>query len=171
MFPLLYIKRNTPTPERTNDPILKALLGADTETGLSLLDPIGQSQYRWTAYRQGYFAIVRKREAAIIERDPAGSGLYRSRLYTMQPGQSPEHCWIQKDYLPLRQQVALVHEYTVAWYTRALSNKDAEWLEHPVTENQLATLQRMNPRLAHQAVANKWTKRMASDAITFCLLK
>ncbi len=59
---------------RTTDPILKALLGAETESGLSLLDPIGQSPYRWVAYRHGYFARVTKDMAAILERDPEGSG-------------------------------------------------------------------------------------------------
>ena len=153
------------------DPILKALLGAKTETGLSLLDPIGQSPYRWTAYRHGYFAMVGRHEAAIIERDPNGSGLYRSRLYIMQREQQPEHRWIEPSYLPLRQQVALVHDYTSAISVKALSSKEASWLDEPASEKQLEALQRMHPGLADQARAKRWSKRIASDAITFCLLR
>ena len=155
----------------TTDPILKALLGSTTETGLSLLDPIGQSRYRWTAYRGGYFAMVGRQEAAIIERNPNGSGLYRSRLYTMQREQLPEHRWIEPSYLPLRQQVTLVHEFTGAMSVKALSSKEASWLDEPASEKQLEALQRMHPGLAHQARAKGWTKRTASDAITFCLLR
>ncbi len=153
------------------DPILKALLGAKTETGLSLLDPIGQSPYRWTAYRHGYFAMVGRHEAAIIERDPKGSGLYRTRLYTMQREQQPEHRWIEQSYLPLRQQVALVHDFTSAISVKALSSKEASWLAEPASEKQLEALQRLHPGLARQARAKGWTKRIASDAITFCLLR
>ena len=91
---------------RTTDRILKALLGADIESGLSLLDPIGQSHYRWVAYRHGYFARVTRDITAIIERDPEGSGLYRSRLYTReyeQDGQESEFRWIAQEFLPLSQ--------------------------------------------------------------------
>jgi hypothetical protein len=126
---------------------------------------------RWTAYRNGYFAMVGRQEAAIIERDPTGSGLYRSRLYSMQRGEPPEHRWIEHDYVPLRQQVALVHDYTNAICVQALSSKDAMWLDEPATDKQLEALQRMHPGLARQALANGWTKRRASVAITFCLLR
>ncbi len=156
---------------RVTDPILKAVLGAEAEPGLSLLDPIGQSHYRWTAYRNGYFSMVSKQEAAIIERDPKGSGLYHSRLYTMPRGQLPEHRWIEKAYLPLRQQVALVHEYTGTIYVQSLGSKEARWLDEPASEKQLAALQKLHPGLARQARAKGWNKRMASDAITFCLLR
>jgi ATP-dependent helicase IRC3 len=155
----------------TTDPILKALLGAQTETSLTLLDPIGHSHYRWTAYRGGYFAMVGRHEAAIIERDPKGSGLYRSRLYTMPREQLPEHRWIEQAYLPLRQQVALVHDFTSAISVKALSSKEASWLAEPASEKQLEALQRLHPGLARQARAKGWTKRIASDAITFCLLR
>jgi superfamily II DNA or RNA helicase len=159
---------------RTTDPILKALLGADTETGLSLLDPIGQSHYRWVAYRHGYFARITKDIAAIIERDPEGSGLYRSRLYTKkyeQDGQKSEHHWITKEYLPLRQQVALVHDHTKAIARESFSNKDAPWLAHPATPKQIAQLRWLHPKLARQAIAKGWNKRTASDVITYYSLK
>ncbi len=159
---------------RTTDPILKAILGADVESGLSLLDPIGQSHYRWVAYRHGYFARVTREITAIVERDPEGSGLYRSRLYRRgdeQGGQKEESCWIAQEYLPLRQQVALVHESTREIAYATFSNKEAPWLDEPATDKQLATLRRLFPKFAQQAVANRWTKRMASDAITFCLLR
>jgi hypothetical protein len=50
----------------------------------------------------------------IVERDRSGSGLYRSRLYIMWSREEPEHLWIRRDYLPLRQQVALAHEFTIS---------------------------------------------------------
>lgn len=153
------------------DPLLKALLGTDAEPGLSLLDPIGQSHYRWTAYRNGYFTFFSRHEAAIIERDPQGSGLYRSRLYTMLPGQPAIHRWIAQQYLPLRQQVALVHDATSSLFVEVLSSKEAPWLEEPASDKQLATLRRLSPILACQAVTQRWSKRMASDAIRFWLLR
>jgi ATP-dependent helicase IRC3 len=159
---------------RTTDPILKALLGADTESGLSLLDPIGQSHYRWVAYRHGYFARVTRDMTAIIERDPEGSGLYRSRLYTSeyeQHGQEAEHSWIAKEYLPLRQQVALVHEHTKAIASEAFSGRDAAWLDQPATPKQIARLRWLHPKLARQATLKGWDKRTASDVITYCSLK
>jgi len=159
---------------RTIDPILKALLGADTETGLSLLDPIGQSHYRWVAHRHGYIARVTRDIAAIIEGDPEGSGLYRSRLYTkryQQDGQKSEHRWITREYLPLRQQVALVHEHTKAIASEAFSGKDAAWLAHSATPKQIAQLRWLYPKLAHQAIDKGWSKRTASDVITFYSLK
>jgi len=159
---------------RTTDPILKALLGAETESGLSLLDPIGQSPYRWVAYRYGYFARVTKDIAAILERDPEGSGLYRSRLYSRedeQEGQESEPGWIAKEYLPLRQQVALVYEQTEAIASEAFSSKEAAWLDEPSTPRQLARLQLLHPKLARQAIIKGWNKRTASDVITFFELK
>jgi superfamily II DNA or RNA helicase len=159
---------------RATDPILKAILGADAEPGLSLLDPIGQSHYRWVAYRHGYFAMVAGDVAAIIERDPKGSGLYRSRLYTIQDGQDEQeaaHRWIAKDYLPLRQQVAQVHEHTESVAAKALSSKDASWLDEPATPKQIARLRWLDPTLARRARLKGWNKQTASDAITYCLLK
>ena len=164
-----------PMRGKATDPLLKALLGAETGMGLSLLDPIGQSEHRWTAYRQGkfegYFARVSQHEAAIVERDPTGSGLYRSRLHTKQPGQPPKDDWIQPDYLPLRQQVALVHQATNVRNVQPLSNKEARWLNEPATEKQIKVLQRMHPGAARRAIANGWTKRMVSDVITFLSLR
>ncbi len=159
---------------RTTDPILKALLGVDIESGLSLLDPIGQSHYRWVAYRHGYFARVTRDITAIIERDPEGSGLYRSRLYTReyeQEGQESEHRWIAQEYLPLKQQVALVHELTKAIASEAFSGKDAAWLNEPATPKQIAQLRWLHPKLARQAVIKGWSKRTASDVITYCSIK
>ncbi len=153
------------------DPLLKALLGAETETDFSLLDPIGQSHYWWTAYRHGYFATVGKHKAVIVERDPSGSGLYHSRLYFMWPGEEPEHIWIQQDYLPLRQQVALIHEFTSGLYESTLGSKDAKWLKDPATEMQITTLGHFSAKLADQAVAQGWTKEMASKAITYCKIR
>ena len=115
--------------------------------------------------------MVGRYEAAIIERDPAGSGLYRSRLYIMPPGEEPEHQWIRRDYLPLRQQVALVHEATGGLYIKSLGSKDAKWRKEPVSDKQLATLQRIHPRLARQALEAGWTKQMASEAITYYRLR
>jgi hypothetical protein len=156
---------------KQSDPLLEALLGAETESGLSLFDPIGQSHYRWTAYRGGYFATVGKDKAVIVERDRSGSGLYRSRLYIMWSGEEPEHLWIRRDYLPLRQQVALVHEYTGQLYESALGSKEAKWRKEPATDRQITTLRHFSPKLAKQASTQGWTKEMASEAITYCKLR
>jgi hypothetical protein len=97
---------------RRSDPVLRSILGGQGEMGLALLDPLGRSHYRWTAYSQGYFARINAHVIAILERDTAKSGLYRSRKYARQPERTPEHLWIERHYLPLRQQVALVQEAT-----------------------------------------------------------
>jgi hypothetical protein len=74
-----------------------------------------------------FFRRKEKRDiAAIIEHDPEGSGLYRSRIYTReyeQDGKEAEHRWIAKEYLSLRQQVALVHEHTKAIASEAFAAK------------------------------------------------
>ncbi len=154
-----------------SDSFLKEVLGADVEIGLSLLDPIGQSPYRWTAYRRGYFTMVNNEIAAIVERDPSGSGLYRSRLYGMPQEKEPTHLWIKQEYFPLRQQVAWVHEATDAFYQEVLGSKEAPWLGQPASDKQLALLERSHRGLAYQARKNSWTKGTASEAITFCRLR
>jgi hypothetical protein len=146
---------------------LRSILGSQGETGLALLDPLGCSPYRWTAYSQGYFARVNAHVIAILERDPKKSGLYRSRQYTKQPERTPEQRWIERRYLPLRQQVALVHEATGDRFREAFAGKEAVWLDEPATEKQLVTLGRYQKRLPEQARAAGWTKREASEAITF----
>ena len=158
----------------TSDPLLKALRGTHS-TSLSLLDPIGQSRYRWHPYQlkgfEGYFAKISQYEQAIIERDPDGSGLYRSRLYKKQPQQAAQHTWIEYHYLPLRQQVALIHEATDAWSSKALSGKEAGWLGQRPTEKQLHTLQRLDLQAARVARTEAWTRQEVSDHITFLFLR
>ena len=88
-----------------------------------------------------------------------------------QEGQEAERRWIAKEYLPLRQQVALVHEHTQAIASEAFSGKDAAWLDEPATAKQLARLRWVHPKLAHQAIVKGWNKRTASDVITFNSLK
>ncbi|HZR39422.1 MAG TPA: hypothetical protein VFB12_04855, partial [Ktedonobacteraceae bacterium] len=107
------------------------------QTGLSILDPIGQSPYRWNAYRGSYFTMVRSDVVAIVEPDRLGSGLYRSRLYIMAQGKEPTHQWIERSYLPLWQQVALIHEATSMLYHNQLGSKDAPWREKPASDKQL----------------------------------
>ena len=158
------------TSRVTTDPLLKRIYGTD-KPSLSLLDPIGQSRYRWLPYRlknfEGYLAVVGQYERAIIERDTDGSGLYRSRLYKIQPEQVAQDIWIEHQYLPLRQQVALVHEATNDRYREVLSGKEAKWLHQHATKKQLQTLERMHPQAAQQARAEAWTGQKISDIITF----
>ena len=160
--------------KETSDPLLKALDGPYS-TSLSLLDPIGQSRYRWLPYQlksfEGYFAKISQYERAIIERDPEGSGLYRSRLYEKQTQQLAQHTWIEHHYLPLRQQIALVHKATDAWSSKALSGKEATWLSLPATEKQLQTLQRLDIQAARAARTTAWTRQEVSDRITFLFLR
>lgn len=40
-------------PVRRTDSVLQSILGNQGETGLALLDPLGRSEYRWTAYSTG----------------------------------------------------------------------------------------------------------------------
>ena len=89
----------------------------------------------------------------------------------MRRREAGQHHWIEQSYLPLRQQVALAHEYTGSIYVEAIGGKEAQWLDRPATEKQLAALQRMYPGLARQAVEKGWIRRTASDAITYCLLR
>ncbi len=163
------------SPKRTSiDPLLKAIYGTDT-LSLSLLDPVGQSQYRWIPYRlhgyEGYLARISQYEGAIIERDPEGSGLYRSRLHEKQPRQTATDTWIEHQYLPLRQQVALVHEATHAHYSKALGGKESKWLREPATEKQLQVLYRMHSRAAREAKTKAWTGQKVSDLITFLSMR
>ena len=156
--------------QAANDPLLKALYGTHS-TSLSLLDPIGQSHYRWLPYQlkdfEAYVARISKYERAVIERDLDGSGLYRSRIYEKQPHQVAQHTWIDYHYLPLRQQVALVHEATDTRHSKVLGGKEATWLHQQATEKQLEVLQRMNSQAARQARAEAWTSEKVSDLITF----
>jgi len=147
--------------------LLRSKLGGQGETELALLDPLGRSQYRWADYSRGYFATINAYTVAIIERDQAKSGLYRSRLYSEQPGYAAEHRWIEQRLLPLRQQVALVHVATRDLYREVIAGKEAPWLDEPATEKQLETLGRRDKLLPAQARAAGWTKRQASAAITF----
>ncbi len=106
-----------------------------------------------------------------IERDPDGSGLYRSRLYEKQAKEKATNTWIEHHYLPLRQQVALVHEATDAQYSRALGGKEAKWLRQQATERQLQVLQHMHPQVAREARAKAWTGQKVSDLITFLSMR
>ena len=162
--------RATPLYRGGSDPLLKTMYGTERPS-LSLLDPIGQSHYRWSPYQlgrfEGYFSRISQYERAIIERDPEGSGLYRSRLYTKQPKQLAEHRWVEHHYLPLRQQVALTHEATGKRYIKKLGGKEARWLHERATENQLRVLQRLSQKAAQRAREKAWTGQMVSDLITF----
>ncbi len=160
-----------PVRSRRSDPIFRSILGGRGETALALLDPLGRSHCRWTAYSCGYFARINAHVTAILERDPAKSGLYRSRQYARQPERAPEHQWIERRYLPLRQQVALVQEATAGLFCEAFASKEAVWLDEPATEKQLETLGRYQKRLPEQARAVGWTKREASEAIAFYQLR
>jgi Type III restriction enzyme, res subunit/Helicase conserved C-terminal domain len=160
-----------PLRSRRSDPILRSILGGSGETGLALLDPLGRSPYRWTAYSRGYFARINAHVTAILERDQAKSGLYRSWQYARQPECAPEHRWIERRYLPLRQQVALVQGATRGLFREAFAGKEAAWLDEPATEKQLETLGRYQKHLPEQARAAGWTKREASEAIAFYQLR
>ena len=92
-----------------------------------------------------------------------------SRLDMLTP--ESEHRWIAQEYLPLKQQVALVHELTKAIASEAFSGKDAAWLNEPATPKQIAQLRWLHPKLARQAVIKGWSKRTASDVITYCSIK
>jgi hypothetical protein len=156
-----------PVTSRSSDPVLRSILGGQDETGLALLDPLGRSQYRWTSYSRGYFACINVHVTAILERDPAKSGLYRSRQYIRQPERGPEHQWIERRYLPLRQQIALVQETTGGLFQEAFAGKEAAWLGEPATQKQLEILGCYQKHLPGQARAAGLTKREASEAITF----
>jgi hypothetical protein len=156
-----------PAASRRTDPVLRSVLGGQGEMGLALLDPLGRSQYRWTAYRRGYFARVNAEVIVIVEGDPDRSGLYRSRQYTQSADAQGEHHWIERGYLPLRQQVALVQDANRDLFREALAGKEAAWLQQPASEKQLKRLAHFNRRLAEQARASGWTKREASEAITY----
>lgn len=158
------------SPSNASDSWMKQIMGANGRTGLSFLDPLGASSYRWDAYRSSYFTVVSRDITAILERDPHGSGLYHSRLYTIRRGQDPLHQWIEKTYLPLQQQVALIHDATRTLYSESLGSKDAPWLQEPASDKQLTTLKRLSPNLAEQARAEHWTKGKASHAITLSML-
>ncbi len=160
-----------PLTGRRSDPVLRSILGGRGETGLVLLDPLGRSPYCWTAYSQGYFARINAHVIAILERDPAKSGLYRSRQCARQPERTPEQRWIERRYLPLGQQVALVQEATGSLFREAFAGKEAAWLDEPATEKQLEALGHYHKHLPERARAAGWTKREASEAITFYQLR
>lgn len=152
---------------KSTDPLLRSILGGQGETELALLDPLGRSQYRWTEYCGGYFARINRDTIAVCDRDPNKSGLYRSRLCMRQNGYKKEQRWIEKRLLPLRQQVALVHEVTKDLYRERLAGKEAAWLNKPISENQLQALGRRDRNLPKRAQAAAWTQQKASAAITF----
>ena len=77
--PLSQPKRLSANPRY--DSLFRNLSTPSEETGVSLLDPLGASCYRWQTLHHAYFALVNAEVVAIVERDPAGSGLYRSRLH------------------------------------------------------------------------------------------
>jgi ATP-dependent helicase IRC3 len=158
-------------PSDMSDALLQQAMGGRIQTGLSLLDPLGASPYRWCTYHDSYFTLVNSEVVALIEPDRSGSGLYHSRLYITPPGHEPIHQWIEHTNLPLRQQVALVHEATRSLYRQQLGSKDAPWLDEPATNKQLATLHRLSQSLAEQAARERWTKGQASEAITVRLLR
>lgn len=89
--------RHTTHPSET---LLRKLHGAEKQTGLSLLDPIAQSPYAWAPFEQSYFSQLTSETTIIVERDPTGSGLYRSRLLTQERGQKPVHQWIDEPIFP-----------------------------------------------------------------------
>ena len=156
-----------PAAGRRSNPFLRAVLGGQGEMGLALLDPLGRSHYRWTAYCRGYFARINADVIAIIEADPDKSGLYRSRQYSQAPDAQGEHRWIERAYLPLRQQVALVQEATRDLFREALAGKEAAWLQQPASEKQMHKLAHYNRRLAQRARSTGWKKCEASEAITY----
>jgi hypothetical protein len=158
-------------PRDPTETLLKHIMGPKVQTGLALLDPMGASPYRWNAFRGRYFAWLNSETAAIIEPDPTGSGLYHSRLYTMPRGQKPVHEWIEPTDLPLRQQVALVHEATRSLYREILGSKDVPWLEEPASQKQRAALKRLYPRQAARIEQRPMTKAQASQAIALKCLR
>jgi ATP-dependent helicase IRC3 len=153
--------------KKSTDPLLRSILGGQGETELALLDPLGRSRYRWTEYSGGYFARINRDTIAVCDRDPNKSGLYRSRLCMRQKGYNKEQRWIGKRLLPLRQQVALVHEVTKELYHEQLAGKEAPWLEKPLSGNQLKVLERLDRDLPKRAKAAAWNQQKASAAITF----
>ncbi len=82
----------------------------------------------------------------------------------------PIHQWIEFHNLPLRQQVALVHEATGGIFQKALGSKEASWLEQPASEQQLAALHRLHKGLAKEAREQGWTKGAVSQAISYLML-
>jgi ATP-dependent helicase IRC3 len=167
-----HVLKGTQAPSpRPAEALLKQIMGANVQRGLSLLNPLGASPYRWVSSHHGYFAMVSSDVAVIVEPDKSGSGLYHARRYTLKPGQEPIHQWIERTNLPLRQQVALVHEATNALYHKPLGSKDAPWHDEPASEKQLATLKRMYPQWATQLESVSLTKGEASDAMNCLLLR
>jgi superfamily II DNA or RNA helicase len=147
--------------------LLRHILGGQGETQLALLDPLGRSRYRWNDYSGGYFAVINDHTIAIIDRDPGRSGLYRSRLYTRPPGRPADHRWIEERLLPLRQQIALLHEATSTISHERLAGKEAAWLNKPASERQLKRLEHKDKRLPGWARKARWTQRDASAAISY----
>ncbi len=154
--------RHTATPSQA---LLKKLHEAEGQAGPSMLDPIAQSRYAWATIGQGYFCQLTIEATIIVERDPAGSGLYRSRLMTKEKGQKPTHHWIEQAYLPLQQQIACVHEATAASYKEGFAGKDAPWRKRPASTAQLAYLANSSFTLATQARNERWDRGQVSDAL------
>jgi superfamily II DNA or RNA helicase len=155
---------NQPDPGR--QVVLPHVVGIEEVPG-DEQHPGKRARGRRTDYGFGYFATINAHTIAIIDRDPAQSGLYRSRLYTEAPGQLAEHRWVGRRLLPLRQQIAQLHEATRNLYRERLAGKEAPWLDESATEKQLEMLGRYRKHLPEQARAAGWTKRKASAAITY----
>jgi superfamily II DNA or RNA helicase len=147
--------------------LLRFVLRGQGKTELALLDPLGRSHYRWNDFSGGYFATINDHTIAILDHDPAKSGLYRSRLYTQPPGHAADHHWVEERLLPLRQQIALLHEATRSISYERLAGKEAPWLNKPASEKQLKKLGRYDKRLPEWARTADWTQRDASAAITY----
>ena len=158
------LKRPPQTTSPSEAP-LKTLHSSNEQTGLSLLDPIAQSPYAWAPFEQSYFCQLTGDTTIIVERDPAGSGLYRSRLLTQEKGQKPTHQWIERAYLPLQQQLAHVHEATAHSYYAPFASKDAPWRKKPASEKQLASVERYSFMLAKQARQERWLRGPVSDIL------
>jgi hypothetical protein len=75
--------------------------------------------------------------------------------------------WIEERLLPLRQQIALLHEATRSISHEWLAGKEAPWLNKPASEKQLKKLGRYDKRLPEWARTARWTQRDASAAITY----
>ena len=69
-------------------------------------------------------------------------------------------------HLPLRQQVALIHEETGACYNYRLGSRAAPWRDEPATPKQLKKLRVLYPNHTDQ-FTEAWKKGKASEAITY----
>lgn len=58
-----------PSSPRLAKTLFKKIMGNQTQTGLSILDPLGASPYRWTSFHDSYFTVVSRDIVAILEPD------------------------------------------------------------------------------------------------------